>query len=151
MPTYAWYNGTGQHYLLGDPIDPTVPTSIAHPLGSITDPMSLIFPFKIHYARQPYDMNFNILLQPQTVGEGGYWTTFDWDSALRSGAQAAGIPYSGEYGFAETTMYWPITHMVQPAENALQCTDCHSDNGRMDWQALGYFGDPMIWGGRGDR
>ena len=24
-----------------------------------------------------------------------------------------------------------------------RCLDCHGDNGRMDWQALGYKGDPM--------
>jgi len=37
---------------------------------------------------------------------------------------------------------------VQPKEQALQCYDCHGENGRMDWAALGYFGDPMTWGGR---
>ena len=31
-----------------------------------------------------------------------------------------GLEYSGEYDFAETWMYWPTTHMVQPKENALQ-------------------------------
>ncbi|MCA9907611.1 MAG: tetrathionate reductase family octaheme c-type cytochrome [Anaerolineae bacterium] len=147
-PEYAWYNGTGQHYLLGDEIDPESVTMIDQPLGSIDDPSSLIFPFKVHRANQPYDTVYNILLQPQTVGETGYWTTFDWDSALRNGAVVAGIPYSGNFGFTDTAMYWPITHMVQPADYALQCTDCHSDNGRMDWQALGYYGDPMEWGGR---
>jgi hypothetical protein len=30
----------------------------------------------------------------------------------------------------------------------LQCNDCHSAEGRLDWQALGYPGDPMEWGGR---
>ncbi len=61
------------------------------------------------------------------------------------------MKYSGQYGFAETWMYWPTTHMVQPKENALQCTDCHAENGRLDWEALGYPGDPMEWGGRFDR
>lgn len=147
-PVYQWYSGTAEHYLLGDPIDPSLPTYITKPIGSMRDPASLIFPFKVHYAKQPFDTEFKILLQPQTVGETGYWTTFDWDSSLRNGAAAAGIPYSGSYGFAETIMYWPITHMVQPAKNALQCTDCHSDNGRMNWEALGYYGDPMVWGPR---
>jgi mono/diheme cytochrome c family protein len=59
-----------------------------------------------------------------------------------------GLKYSGQYGFAETWMYWPSTHMVQPAANALQCNDCHGSNGRLDWKALGYPGDPMVWGGR---
>jgi hypothetical protein len=45
-------------------------------------------------------------------------------------------------------MYWPLTHMVRPASQALTCADCHSDNGRIDWEALGYYGDPMVWGGR---
>jgi octaheme c-type cytochrome (tetrathionate reductase family) len=148
-PAYAWYNGTGQHYLLGDEIDPNGITAMAVPLGSIAEAEAMIWPFKIHYARQPYDAVYNILLQPNTVGEEGFYTTFDWDSALRIGSAVAGLPYSGEYGFAETSMYWPLTHMVQPAEGALQCTDCHSDNGRMDWEALGYNGDPMFWGGRG--
>lgn len=150
VPTYAWYSGTAERYLLGDPIDPSIPTVLNQPIGSIDDPNAVIFPFKIHYGVQPYDTEFNILLQPHTAGEEGFFTTFDWPSALEIGAAEAGIPFSGRYDFAETRMYWPLTHMIQPAEYALTCTDCHSDNGRMDWQALGYYGDPMVWGGRGE-
>jgi hypothetical protein len=40
-------------------------------------------------------------------------------------------------------MYWRINHMVVPADKALDCLDCHGDNGRLDWQALGYAADPM--------
>ena len=39
-----------------------------------------------------------------------------------------GLPYSGRYGFIETEMYWPINHMVSPADQALQCVDCHTPN-----------------------
>jgi hypothetical protein len=28
-------------------------------------------------------------------------------------------------------MYWPITHMVAPKDEALDCADCHSENGRL--------------------
>lgn len=146
--SYEWYDGTARHYLIGDVMDPSVPTLMNNPLGDITDAGARIFPFKIHYADQPYDTVNNVLLQPKTVGEGGYWTTFDWDSALRAGSEAAGLDFSGSYGFADTQMYMQITHMVQPSDNALQCTDCHSPNGRMDWEALGYYGDPILWGGR---
>jgi hypothetical protein len=38
--------------------------------------------------------------------------------------------------------------MVQPKENALQCDDCHAENGRLSWEALGYPGDPIDWGSR---
>jgi hypothetical protein len=57
--------------------------------------------------------------------------------------EASGTPYSGEYDFAPTEMYWRINHMVSPKEEALSCLDCHDDSGRMDWKALGYKGDPM--------
>jgi hypothetical protein len=57
--------------------------------------------------------------------------------------KATGLDYSGEYGFAPTEMYWRINHMVVPAGDALKCLDCHGDNGRLDWQALGYEADPM--------
>ena len=149
QPQYLWFNGNlAYRYLLGDKIDPSKPTYIDLPAGDIRDPDAKIFPFKLHAGNQPYDTRNNILLQPRTAGEGGYWSVFDWPSALELGAQDAGLPYSGEYGFAETWMYWPSTHMVQPAENALQCDACHSEYGRLDWEALGYPGDPLEWGGR---
>jgi hypothetical protein len=120
-------------------------------LGSINDPTSQIWPFKVHEALQPYDAYYNYLLIPRTSGEGGFWSEFDWDAAFRLNEPNTGLDYSGQYGFAETTMHWTLTHLVQPKEYALQCNDCHGANGRMDWEALGYYGDPLYWGGRGSR
>ncbi|MCB0253167.1 MAG: tetrathionate reductase family octaheme c-type cytochrome [Caldilineae bacterium] len=149
LPTYEWFNGNiAYRYLLGDTFDPSQPLNMVVPEGSIDDPSAKIFPFKLHVANQPYDTVNDILIPPRTAGEGGFWTTFDWPSALELGAQDVGLDYSGQYGFTETTMAYPTTHMVQPKENALQCNDCHSPDGRLDWQALGYPGDPMKWGGR---
>ncbi len=148
-PTYLWFNGDLYYrYLLGDKIDPAQPTLIDRPAGSLDDPQARIFPFKLHVANQPYDTTYDYLLQPITAGDDGYWTNFNWDNAFRLAEPITGLKYSGSYGFAETWMYWPTTHMVQPKENALQCTDCHAENGRLDWEALGYPGDPMEWGGR---
>jgi hypothetical protein len=45
-------------------------------------------------------------------------------------------------------MYWPINHMVQASDEALGCMDCHGTGTRLDWEALGYEGDPMMSGGR---
>lgn len=152
-PAYAWFNGSNAYrYLLGDPIDPTEPTMINKPAGDINDPEAKIFPFKVHVAKQPFDLVHNYLLQPRTGGGGdgggGFWETFDWPSALELGAQDSGLEFSGQYGFTETWMYWPSTHMVQAKENALQCDDCHSAESRLDWTALGYPGDPIEWGAR---
>jgi octaheme c-type cytochrome (tetrathionate reductase family) len=147
-PTYAWYDGIAYRYILGDVIDPTTVTYINLPAGDITDPNARIMPFKVHVAMLPYDTVNNYLIQPRTAGDGGLWDTFDWPSALVLGAQDIGLAYSEQYGFTETWMYWPTTHMVQPAENALTCESCHGSENRLDWQALGYPGDPMVWGGR---
>jgi octaheme c-type cytochrome (tetrathionate reductase family) len=151
-PSYLWFNGNNEYrYLLGDPIAKDGPTYINKPAGSIEDPRARIFPFKLHVAKQPYDKVNGYLLQPVTAGKDGFWTHFNWDQAFELAAPITGLAYSGQYGFTETYMYWPSTHMVAPADEALQCDACHSAAGapgRLDWKALGYAGDPVKWGGR---
>ncbi len=148
-PTYLWFNGNNEYrYILGDPLGKDGVTYINKPAGNIEDKTAKIFPFKLHIANQPYDVKNNYLLQPVTSGKDGFWTTFDWNSAFELAAPITGLKYSGEYGFTETYMYWATTHMVQSASDALQCESCHGENGRLDWAALGYQGDPIEWGGR---
>jgi len=118
-PTYSWFNGNlAYRYILGDKIDPNQPTMINLPAGNIQDTNAKVFPFKVHIARQPYDAENQYLLAPITAGQDGYWTNFDWNQAFELAEERIGLPYSGQYGFAETWMYWPTTHMVQPKENA---------------------------------
>jgi octaheme c-type cytochrome (tetrathionate reductase family) len=149
VPEYGWFDGTVGRYLLGDRIeDPEKPTVLNPPQGSIEDKGARIWPFKVHRAKQPYDAGNRYLFPPVTGGEGGYWTTFDWDESFRLGAKISNIAYSGKVGFARTDMYWPLAHMVAPKERALSCTDCHGERGRLDWKALGYAGDPITTGGR---
>jgi len=145
-PEYRWSNGLAHRYLMGDTLNTDGPTALNAPLGDIRDPGAKIWPFKIHRAKQPYDTEYNYLLQPVTSGEGGYWKDFDWDKAFRLGEEVSGTRYSGHYGFAETEMFWPSTHMVATKDKALQCQACHSEGGRMDWLALGYDGDPIKQG-----
>jgi hypothetical protein len=96
------------------------------------------------------DSKNNYLIVPKLFGQGGYWKTFDWNAAAKLGMELINLAYSGEYNFVETEMYWPINHMVAPAENALRCTECHTrkETKRLDWEKLGYDGDPMSKGGR---
>ena len=148
VPEYAWFNLKSYRYILGDKIDPANITYLNKPMGDITDKDAKIWPFKIHRAKQPYDKEYNYLLQPVTSGEGGFWHEFDWDKALRLGAQVTQVPYSGNYGFAETHMQWPLSHMVSPSEQALQCCDCHAEHSRLNWKTLGYGRDPKKIGGR---
>ncbi len=148
VPEYYWFNGSVQRYIKGDKIDPGKVTHLNYPLGNISDASARIWPFKVHRAKQPYDLKFDYLIVPKTYGKGGFWTDFDWQESAELGSRASGLPYSGQMDFTETDMFWTLTHMVAPKERALQCDGCHTQNGRLDWHALGYDGDPAFVGGR---
>jgi octaheme c-type cytochrome (tetrathionate reductase family) len=148
QPEYHWFNGRARRYLTGDKVDPAGIVEINAPLGSREDPQSQIWPFKVHRGKQIYDKQYAHLLAPKTAGPGGYWSEFDWDKACRLGSEAVGLPYSGQYGFVETVMYWPLSHMVQAKHKALRCDQCHGDQGMLDWRALGYETDPAYGGSR---
>lgn len=132
-PDYTWFNGKAQHYFMGDTIDTTSgPVQINRLLGSHDDPDSKIVPVKIHRGDQIYDKENLMLIQPKlfapTEGDSAFWKDFDWNIAAAAGMQRAGLPYSGEYGFIETEMYWPVNHMVSPADQSLSCESCHTRN-----------------------
>lgn len=129
-PEYIWFNGTASHLLIGDTINPAETVLINQLYGSYEDPEAKITPVKIHRAKQPYDKVYRYLAQPKTVslakGDSGFWKDFDWQTSIRAGMQYVGLPYSGEYGFIATEMYWPVNHMVAPKQQALSCVECHT-------------------------
>ncbi|MBW1791997.1 MAG: tetrathionate reductase family octaheme c-type cytochrome [Deltaproteobacteria bacterium] len=147
VPTYAWYNGTAGAYQLGQKIDPNNVTQLNYPLGDRNDANAKIHPFKIHKAVQIYDNQNNYLITPKVWGPkkdpDAFWVNFDWNKAAAAGMKTSGLEYSGSYDFTKTETYWPINHMVSPADKALQCIDCHGDSQRIDWKSLGYDMDPM--------
>ncbi len=150
IPEYRWYNGQADYYRFGDKIAPTKVVVLNKLSGTIDDTKAKITPFKLMRGKQIYDSENNYLIVPKLFGAGGYWKTFDWNAAAKLGMQSIDLAYSGKYGFVETEMYWPINHMVTPAKNALKCTACHTkkESKRLDWEKLGYKGDPMTKGGR---
>ncbi len=135
---------------MGHKIDPENVVEINKLSGNIYDESAKITPFKLMRGKQIYDTKNRYLITPKMFGEGGYWTVFDWNEAAEKGMAATNLEYSGQYNFVETIMYWPINHMVAPASQSLKCTACHSrkESKRLNWQALGYEGDPMRVGGR---
>ena len=146
-PVYRWFNGTGGAYHAGQKIDPKGVTKLAFPLGNRDDGNSKIWPFKLHQGKQIYDAKNLYLLAPKLFPSGknkseAYWKSFDWHRAARASEESSGLKYSGEYGFTATELYDPINHMVTATSRALSCNDCHSADGRLDWKALGYSGDP---------
>jgi octaheme c-type cytochrome (tetrathionate reductase family) len=143
VPSYAWFNGSVQRVLMGEKIDAAKVVHLNEPNGKRADPSSKLTPFKVMKGKQPYDAGTNVIAVPHLFGKGGYWDVFDWTVAVRDGMQTAGLPYAGPVGWVETDMYWKVNHMVVPKAKALRCLDCHGQNGRLDWQALGYDGNPF--------
>ncbi len=139
-PEYCWWNGYSNHVFITDKINPKKVVNINSLMGSYEDflhPMdkkhpSKIYPVKIMRGRQPYDAGYKTLVNPKLVGPyGGYWFTFNWDSAITAGMKYVGRPFSGKVGFVETRTYWPLHHEVAPKSEALSCTACHSRNSRL--------------------
>ncbi len=134
VPLYDWFDGQMIYTTIDTRFDPSSgPIEVNHFNGSADDGRSRIWPFKRMHTIQPYDKGNNTLVYMHLWGddENAYWGNYDFGKAIRTGMEKNGIPYSGEYGFVDTYSYWPITHMVAPAENALSCNECHSRDGRM--------------------
>ncbi len=136
-PEYAWFNGKVKYTLLGDEIDKNTDVVKINSFGGApNDGESRIWPIKVMRGKQPYDPVNKTLVVPHTVArddndDTAYWKNYDWGKAITDGMHEVGASYSGKYDFIKTEMTWPITHMVAPAKNALQCKECHSENGRM--------------------
>lgn len=142
-PEYYWFNGTANHQLITDTIT-SVPVQMNTLYGSYRDKGQLnktgnpskIWPVKVHRGKQIYDPVNKTLIQPKLYakqkGDSAYWKDFDWNLAAEAGMKYIGRPYSGQFDFVETEMYWPLNHMVSKKEKSLTCTDCHTrDNGRL--------------------
>lgn len=134
-PEYLWYNGQSERYLIGDSFNPKEILSLNRPMGKPGENNSKIWPFKIMRGKQIFDRKNGYLIQAKIYGEkgsGAYGADFDWDKAARAGMSYINLPYSGSFGFAETEMHWPLSHMTLEGKKALSCVDCHSKEGRLE-------------------
>jgi octaheme c-type cytochrome (tetrathionate reductase family) len=153
-PEYYWFNGSADQAFIGDTVDlttpgkettrrsrggqfdrldmdlPVVPINRLH--GDYDDPNARIYPFKVHRGKQGVDPIQKKLLVPRLFGSkeaGAYWKNYSWDLAFQAGMAYVDEVWSGKYDWVQTEMYWPVTHMVQPKEEALTCIACHSGDG----------------------
>ncbi|WP_312955098.1 tetrathionate reductase family octaheme c-type cytochrome [Pseudomonas songnenensis] len=141
VPDYVWFDGRVTYVQPDTVIDPTsrVPINRFHGVPGAAD--ARIWPVKTFHGRQPYDTEYLTLLVPHTAlpNDTAFWYNFDWAKALQAGADASGAPYSGQFDFVDTSMLWPITHMVAPKEQAVDCAQCHTR------QQSRLAGVPGIW------
>jgi octaheme c-type cytochrome (tetrathionate reductase family) len=132
-PEYRWFNGRVGHYLLGETFDPSQTLSVNQLHGSYDDLDSKIIPVKIHRGRQIYDTKYNYLIQPKTYsktpGDSGFWKELDWIKASTAGMKAVNLPFSGQYDFINTEMFWPVNHMVSAKTESVKCAECHTRHG----------------------
>ena len=134
VPHYGWFNGQMQYTTIDTRFDPSQgAVNINSYQGGATDSGSRIWPFKEMHTVQPYDKGNNTLVYMHLWGddENSYWGNYDFAKAIKTGMEKHNLPYSGEYDFVDTYSYWPITHMVAPKEDALECEACHAADSRM--------------------
>ncbi len=136
VPAYRFFNGLSWIYQFGTVATPgeSGRVAMAVPLGDRHDVDAKLFAFKHHLAVQPYDPVSQRII-PQHMGV--YFQTGDIDAAVARGVQMVGWTLDEGFTFIPTERYQGIYHEVSPADEALQCNDCHG-GGRMDFVALGY-------------
>jgi octaheme c-type cytochrome (tetrathionate reductase family) len=144
-PEYVWFNGVVDYLTVEDVIDPTRRVTMTRLHGDVQDPKARLLPVKRFTGRQPYDAGRKVVAVPNlfpndTSDTNAYWRGFNWTNALASGMAYVGQPFSGQVGWIETEWYWVQNHSVAPAEQAVQCIECHAPTrqSRLDFVALGY-------------
>ncbi|CUH62811.1 Cytochrome c bacterial [Thalassovita gelatinovora] len=133
-PYYAWFDGQVEYTTQDREIDPSKTVAVNPIKGDPDDGVSRIWPFKRMDGRQAYDSELNRLVYTHVWGpttDTAFWTNFDWAKSIDAGMKAVGAEYSGKFDFVDTYMYWPTTHMVAPAADAVECEECHAKDGRM--------------------
>ena len=154
-PTLLYFDGKWDRIMIGTNDQYTsTPVVLAKPSADYTTTGAKIYPFKKMIGDQVADADNKTMLVPHLFGmKGGanpYWAKYDWDLAIRDGADYTGQTYSGNYEFVETLMYLTVNHEVAPADEAYgkdgACADCHFE-GKIDWTALGWTDDPLLLGG----
>ena len=133
IPEYQWFNGNVKFTLFGEKVDTSNVVKINDFLGGPDDPNARIWPVKTFRGKQPYDTGNETLGVFHTAGDddSAFWGNYDWEKSMAWGMNSMGLEYSGQMTFVDTEMSWPITHMVAPKEDALQCKQCHVENGRL--------------------
>lgn len=135
VPEYACFNGEIDYTTVGEKVQPNADgvIELTKVQGTCGEEGTRIWPFKVMKGKQPYDVKNQLMITPHLFGKdsSAYWKSYDWAAAATAGMAASGLEFGGEMAFVDTDYHFPITHMVAPAEKALECQDCHSKDGRM--------------------
>jgi Cytochrome c bacterial len=142
VPSYGWFDGTSQVYVLGRVPQPNRAGeyALATPNGSVSTPGAKIYPMKEHRSVAARHDATGQLIPHSTYT---YFTTASFEQAVAEGQAQSGL--QGAYTIVPTHEFQTINHGVEPEENALRCSECHGSAGfsggpaRMDlWMDFGY-------------
>ncbi len=138
-PVYAFWNGFSWNYSLKDTVwldAASAAYGTSRPEGGINDPASKLYPFKYKKSRQPLAGGPGVLIALDTAV---YFSTGNYDAAVRAGLVNMGYPDTTPYSDVETDTYQLITHEVMPKGNALTCNQCHTATAtQMNLKGMGY-------------
>lgn len=139
IPTYQWFDGTSEVYILGQvpALNSSGQYALGLPLGDVTSADAKLYPMKEHTSVSAMlDATGEIIPHSSFT----YYTTGDFDLAIADGMTQAGM--SGSYTIVDIHTYQTINHGVEPATESLACGDCHDELGtgepRLDLSTLGY-------------
>jgi hypothetical protein len=118
-PVFEWFNGAVE--------------ASTKPIGNMRDGKAKIYPFKIIKSVLPFDpdnkkilpLKLSVFTQTGNVGE-----------SIEAAIKESGQSWSGKWEKTTRQTYIQISHSV--SNKGRQCNECHSKEGIMDFEALGY-------------
>jgi hypothetical protein len=120
VPSYGWFDGTSQVYVLGQVavLNRAGEYALARPNGNVRTPGARIYPMKEHRSvAARHDATGQII--PHSTYT--YFTTASFEEAVADGqARSTIVP---------THEFQTVNHGVERAENALRCSECHGTAG----------------------
>ena len=135
-PTYRWFDGTSEVYILGQIPDENADGEkifgIAH--GDANSADAKIYPMKEHRSIAAQHDATGLMIPHSTYT---FFTQNSFDLAVRDGMEQEGM--EGSYSLVDVHTYQTINHGVESEDNALGCGECHGADSRMDLKGeLGY-------------
>lgn len=141
IPSYRWYDGTSQVYVLGQspPQNADGEYELGLPNGTVAGHQAQIMPMKEHRGNSARHDATGQLIPHSTFK---YFVTGDFDQAVADGMAYTGL--SGNWSTVRVHTYQTINHEVVDSTGALSCGECHAEYSagnpvRMDLKGkLGY-------------
>jgi hypothetical protein len=131
MPTYHWFDGTSQVYVLGENLadypstileDGSEAISLGVPNGWVNTQNAKIYPMKEHTSKSAVHDATNSLIAHSTFE---FFRTGSFDTAVESALAQTGR--AGEsYTVKKVHTYQTLNHGVEDESAALECGACHA-------------------------